>query len=190
VCSSGWISIRDVLRDCANKKAHLPGKKFLAFGGDNVTWSLSALTNLDIGVSSKQLAEWDGLVYDLVRGDSGLASAFVSSFANAKSNGFLVLVTFPHSQPNRISDASLLMQSFFSNSNIDYLSPRLFTQRTETENDYAANGTTWKSYASSKAKLVPTVVLGSRDYPTASQYFSQNYGISLYGYMQSNQGND
>jgi hypothetical protein len=184
VCFSGWISISDVLQHCANKKAHLPGKKFLAFGGDSATWSLTALTNLDVGVSSNQLAEWDGIVYDLVRGDSGLASAFVASFANAKSHGFLVLITFPHSQPFRFSDASLLMQSFLSNSNIDYLSPRLYTQGTETENDYAAIGTAWYSYASSRAQLIPSVVLGTRDYPQASKYFSQNYGISLYGYIQ------
>jgi len=76
------------------------------------------------------------------------------------------------------------MQSIFSNSNIDYLSPRLYNQGTEIENDYAASGTTWNSYASSKAKLVPSVVLGSRDYPTASKYFSQNYDISISGYMQ------
>ena len=58
------------------------------------------------------------------------------------------------------------------------------TQGTETENDYAAIGTAWYSYASSRAKLVPSVVLGTRDYPQASKYFSQNYGISLYGYIQ------
>jgi hypothetical protein len=31
--------------------------------------------------------------------------------------------------------------------------------------------------------------LGSRDYPTALAYFSQNYGIALSGYVQWAQGN-
>ena len=186
VCFTGSISIVDALRICANKKARLPGNKFLSFGGNGAIWSLLALTNLNAGVSSKRLAGWEGIVYDIVSGDSGLAAAFATSFANAKSNGLLVLVTFSHSQPKSISDASILTTRFLSNLNIDYLSPRLFTRGTETENDYTAFGTTWSSYASSKAKLVPSVILGSRDYPAALNYFSQNYGISLYGYLQWN----
>jgi hypothetical protein len=184
ICYTGSISIVDALRICANKKSRLPGKKFLSFGGTGARWSLSMLTNLDAGISSKRLTGWNGIVYDIVSGDSGLAAAFATSFANAKSNGLLVLVTFSHSQPKSISDASLLTKRFLSNLNIDYLSPRLFTQGTETENDYTAFGTTWRFYASSKAKLVPSVILGSRDYPAALNYFSQNFGISLYGYLQ------
>ena len=148
---------------------------------------MSALTNLDSGIKSNQLAGWDGIVYDIEEGDSGLAAAFATSFATAKANGLGVLVTVSHSEPYAVSDAATLMTSFFSNSNIDYLSPQLYTTGSETTNDYTAVGTLWSSYATAKAKIIPSVVLGSRDYPTAQTYFSQ-YGITLYGYVQWTQG--
>ncbi len=190
VCFSGWISVKDVLTNCAKIKARLPGRKFISFGGGNSKgrWTLSALTNLDSGIRNKQLRGWDGIVYDIEDGDPGLAPAFARSFANAKANGLSVLVTVSHSQPYGISDAASLMKSFFSNSNIDYLSPQLYTTGKESGNDYAAVGTSWNAYKSSKAKIVPSVVLGSRDYPTASAYFTKNFGISLSGYVQWAQG--
>jgi len=189
VCFSGWITISDATSNCANIKSQLPGKKYLSFGGgnENGRWTLSALTNLDSGIKSNQLAGWDGIVYDIEEGDSGLATAFATSFATAKANGLGVLVTVSHSEPYAVSDAAALMTSFFSNSNIDYLSPQLYTTGSETTNDYTAVGTLWSSYATAKAKIIPSVVLGSRDYPTAQTYFSQ-YGITLYGYVQWTQG--
>ena len=166
----------------------MPGKKFLTIGGGNSNgrWSLSALANLDNGIRSKQLSGYDGIAYDIEEGDSGLASAFSSSFVNAKANGLSVMVTVSHSQPYGISDAASLMTSFFSNSNIDYLSPQLYTTGFELGNDYSAPGTAWGAYVSAKAKIVPSVVLGSRDYPAAKQFFAQ-LGISLFGFMQWSQ---
>ena len=185
VCFSGWISISDVLTNCNKIKARLPGRKFLSFGGGTSSgrWSLLALNNLDNGIRRKQLAGWQGIVYDIEEGDSGLAPAFARSFANAKANGLTVLVTISHSQPYGISDATTLMKSFFSNSNIDYLSPQLYTTGSEKGNDYTAIGTAWNAYRSSKAKLVPSVVLGSRDYPAAQKYFAQ-HRIKTFGFMQ------
>jgi hypothetical protein len=187
-CFSGWISIREALRDCANVKVKLSqfhGKKYLSFGGGNKNgrWTLAALINLDSGIKSKQLAGWNGIVYDIEEGDSGLAAAFATSFATAKANGLGVLVTVSHSQPYAVSDAPALMKSFFSNSNIDYLSPQLYTTGSETKNDYTDLGTSWKAYAAAKAKIVPSVVLGSRDFPTAKTYFTK-FGIKLAGFMQ------
>ena len=190
MCFSGWTSVNNALQECTNIKAQLPGQKFLSIGGGGSSgrWSLSALNSLDNDVRSKKLSGWNGIVYDVEEGDSGLAGAFASSFANAKSNGLSVLVTISHSEPYDIPDAANLMKSFFSNPNIDYISPQLYTQGTELDNDYATNGgTNWQDYASSRAKIVPSVVLGSRDFPTALKYFSQ-YGITLAGYMQWTQG--
>ena len=168
----------------------MPGRKFLSFGGGNSNgrWTLSGLNNLDLGIRNKQLAGWDGIVYDVEQGDLDLATAFAASFANAKANGLSVLVTISHSQPYGVSDAVSLMTSFFSNTNIDYLSPQLYTTGSETGNDYTAVGTSWNAYKSSNSQIVPSVVLGSRDYPTASAYFSQNHGIILSGFVQWAQG--
>ncbi len=186
-CFSGYIAPNDVLRECSQLKAKLPGtKKFLTFGGGDTTgrWTLSALINLDNAIRSKQLSGWDGIAYDVEEGDAGLAGAFSTSFSNAKANGLIVLVTVSRAQPYGISDGPALMKSFFTNSNIDYLSPQLYTSGSESGNQYdTAPGTTWNQFASSRAKFVPSVVLGSRDFPTASNYFSQ-YGIVVAGYVQ------
>lgn len=190
VCFSGYIAISDVLANCVNIKSNLPGKKYLSFGGGNAAglWTLTALTSLTSGINANQLAGWDGIVYDIEEGDAGLSSAFASSFAAAKAKGLAVLVTVSHSQPYGITDAASLMTSLFSNANIDYLSPQLYTTGTESGNDYTAVGTTWASYASSKSKIIPSIVLGSRDFSTASTYFSQ-FGITLAGFVQWSQGN-
>jgi len=186
-CFSGFIAPKDVLRECSKLKAKLPGtKKFLTFGGGNKAgrWTLSALVNLDKAIRSKQLSGWDGIAYDVEEGDAGLAGAFSTSFANAKANGLIVLVTVSRAQPYGISDGPALMKSFFTNSKIDYLSPQLYTSGSESGNQYdTAPGTTWNQFASSRAKFLPSVVLGSRDFPTASKYFSK-YGIVSAGYIQ------
>ena len=88
---------------------------------------MQALANLDIAIKSRQLTGWDGISYNVEEGDSGLALAFAASFANAKANGLAVLVTVSHSQPYNVSDANALMISFFTDSNIDFLSPKLLT---------------------------------------------------------------
>lgn len=179
-----------MLTNCANIRTGLPGKKFLSFGGgqNNGRWSSMALSNLDNGIKNKQLAGWDGIVYDIEEGDSGLASAFASSFANAKAHGFSVLITVRHSQPYGIPDAASLMKSFFSNSNIDYISPQLYTTGSEPANDFTALETAWNMYASARAKIVPSVVQGLRDFPSALKHFS-HYGVTLAGFIQWSQSN-
>ena len=175
----------DALRDCATIFPKLPGAKYLSLGGGNAAglFTKTALANIDAAISSNALQGWQGVVYDIEEGDSGLAAAFRSSFANSKAKGLSVLVTTSHSRPYGILDGSQLMTGFFSDSNIDYISPQLYTSGTEGANDFTAVGTMWSEYATSKAKIVPSVVLGSRDFPTAQAYFA-NVGVTLAGYVQ------
>jgi len=78
------------------------------------------------------------------------------------------------------------MQSFFSNKNINYLSPQLYTSGTETSNDYTtAAGVQWSSYAKASAQIVPSIVTGSL-YPSAKSYFS-GVGVTTGGYVQWSQ---
>jgi len=146
-------------------------------------FTASALANIDAAISANELKGWQGVVYDIEEGDSGLAAAFKASFANSKAKGLSVLVTTSHSRPYGITDGSQLMTGFFADSNIDYISPQLYTSGTEGANDFIAVGTMWKEYAKSKAKIVPSIVLGSRDFPTAQAYFA-NVGVTLAGYVQ------
>jgi len=141
------------------------------------------LANLDIAIKSRQLTGWDGIAYDVEEGDWGLALAFSASFVNAKAHGLAVLVTVNHSRPYKVPDANALMISFFADSNIDFLSPKLLATGEEIANDYERDGTMWRDFSLARAKIVPTVVLGSRDFPNAKKYFSQ-LGITLFGNIQ------
>ena len=179
------MTVKDALRDCESFYPKLPGAKYLSLGGGNAAglFTKIALANIDAAISADALKGWQGVVYDIEEGDSGLAAAFKTSFANAKAKGLSVLVTTSHSRPYGILDGSELMTSFFADSNIDYISPQLYTSGMEGANDFIAVGTMWKEYATSKAKIVPSIILGSRDYLAAKAYFA-NVGVTLAGYVQ------
>ena len=189
ICFTGLLDVKDVLANCAEINTELAGKKFLSFGGgtSNGSWSLTSLSSLNDAISAKQFAGWDGICYDIELGDAGLGAAFAASFANAKSVDLSVLVTISHSQPYGITDASTLMTSFISNQNITFLSPQLYTTGLEATNDFTAVGTTWDAYALSQAKILPSVVLGVRDFPLALTFFSK-LNITLGGFVQWTQG--
>jgi hypothetical protein len=141
----------------------------------------TALADIDAAISADALKGWQGVVYNIYEGDSGLADAFKISFANAKAKGFSVLVMTSQSRPYGILDGSELMTSFFADSNIDYISPQLFEW--EKWEAIKIAETMWKEYATSKAKIVASLQLGSRDFSTAQSYFA-DVGISLTGYVE------
>jgi len=75
------------------------------------------------------------------------------------------------------------MTSFFNNANINYLSPQLYTYGNETKNDYTITaGVSWRSYNTSRAKIVPSMVYASY-YSDAVSYFNSQ-GVTLDGYIQ------
>ena len=191
ICFSGWTQISQVLSACSNLKIPTNKPKFISFGGGNAAgrWSKSILTSLDTGIKNNQLAGWTGIMYDVGEGDSGLASAFAASFANAKAKKLQVIVTVSFAQPYNIPDASFLMTNcFLTNTNIDYISPQFYQSGTETSNLYtiAVNGVPWSAFAKSRAKVVPSLVIGSRDYAPAVAEMKK-YGVTLYGYLQWSQ---
>ena len=173
VAFSGWASVSSALTDSAAAYSSLKGIKFLSIGGGNGNGRFTAavLTALDAAVSSGQLSGYDGVCYDIEEGDANLGAAFASSFANAKANKLKVLITISHSAPYGITDKVALMNGFFSDSNIDILSPQLYTGGTESANDYTSVGVPWSSYAAAKAAVVPTIVSASY-YSDAQNYFS------------------
>eukprot|EP01041_Mallomonas_annulata_P007854 gene7854-16071_t len=184
IAFSGFTDPTSAVTDSAPFKSLLPGLKFLSLGGGNAAGRMtaSALSSIETAIRGGVFAGYDGLCFDVEEGDSGLVSAFQSAFSTTKANGMQVLVTISHSQPYGISDAATLMTSFFADTNIDYLSPQLYTTGTETTNDFTNVGTTWTSYATAKAKIVPSIVCGSY-YGSAVDYFSSQ-GVTLSGYVQ------
>jgi hypothetical protein len=70
-----------------------------------------------------------------------------------------VLVTISHAVPYGIGDGPTLMRAFFKDSNIDYMSPQLYTTGGEGANDFSATmGVQWAEYPNCKAKVVPSIV--------------------------------
>lgn len=166
----------------------VPEVRYLTLGGGNQNgaFTQSALQAITAAIEAGQFAAYAGVAYDVEEGDSGLGAAFAASFAAAKAQGLKVLVTVSYSEPYGISDAASLMQGFFADDNIDYLSPQLYTSGTETQNDYTAVGVSWEKYTTTKASVTPSIVQADM-YADAQNYFAQQ-GVTLGGFVQWSQG--
>jgi hypothetical protein len=185
VAFSGWTDPYKALQDSAAIKSRLPGNKYISLGGGNANgrFSYNDLTNIKNAIYSDAFSGYHGIVFDIEEGDSGLSDAFRSCFSAARSKGFSVLVTVSHSAPYGIPDAANLMRSFFSNSDINYLSPQLYSSGTENYNQYdTVAGVQWYEYASAKATIIPSIVSGYL-YNDAVSYF-RSQGVTLEGYVQ------
>lgn len=188
VAFSGWTDPYKAIQDSSGIKSRLPGRKYISLGGGNSNgrFSYNDLMNIQNAINSNAFSGYDGIVFDIEEGDSGLSSAFASCFRAARSRGYYVLVTVSHSAPYGIPDAASLMRSFFPNSDINYLSPQLYTSGTESSNDYSTvAGVQWSEYASAKAVVIPSIVRGSL-YSSAESYF-RSQGVTIQGYVQWSQ---
>lgn len=188
IAFSGWTDPGTAVQQSANVKARLPGLKFISLGGGNGNGAFTsdALTAITAAIEAGRFAGYDGVAYDVEEGEAGLETLFAQSFAAAKAKGYKVLVTVSHSAPYGISDAATLMQKFFADPNIDYLSPQLYTTGEETANDYATSaGVSWAQYATAKAAIIPSIVKASL-YADAKRYF-QEQGVAIGGFVQWSQ---
>jgi LysM repeat protein len=185
VAFSGWADVAKAVAASQPVMAGLAGSKYICIGGgDKDTGKLTAdiLSSINSAIAAGQFAGYDGIAYDVEEGDSGLAQSFAQSFAAAKAAGFKVLVTVSHSAPYGITDAAALMASFFTNGNIDFLSPQLYTNGDETANQWATTaGVTWNQYATAKAAVVPAIVTPNL-YADAKTTFA-SYGVTTQGYV-------
>eukprot|EP01120_Amphizonella_sp_Union-15-10_P005963 TRINITY_DN1845_c0_g1_i1.p1 TRINITY_DN1845_c0_g1~~TRINITY_DN1845_c0_g1_i1.p1 ORF type:complete len:248 (-),score=52.83 TRINITY_DN1845_c0_g1_i1:116-817(-) len=185
IAFSGWINPQTAISQSNAIKDRLPGAKFISLGGGNANgaWTASAIQNINSAINRGEFAGYTGIAYDIEEGDSGLGTLFQESFRTAKAKGLQVLVTVSHSAPYGINDAFDLMQIFFADGNIDYLSPQLYTSGNEGANDYTtSHGVTWNQYSRSRAKIIPSIVRGSL-YQSAESYF-RSQGVTIVGYVQ------
>ncbi|WP_413203571.1 LysM peptidoglycan-binding domain-containing protein [Rhodospirillum sp. A1_3_36] len=181
---SGWTDPNEAIPQAHAICGRLTGDKYITFGGGNEKGAFTKdwLSKIDSVIQSGQLSAYQGIAYDVEEGDSGLSAAFQTSFATAKAKGLFVLVTISHSAPYGIHDAPTLMESFFADPNIDFLSPQLYTRGNETANDWATtDGVTWNSYAKAKAKIIPSIVHASLY--TEAQSTLATHGVSTAGYV-------
>lgn len=181
---SGYTDPTQALSTSANVLATLVGSKYLTLGGGSESGQFTAqsLEAIDAAITAGQFSAYEGLAYDVERGSSGLVQAFQQSFARAKANGFKVLVTISHSAPYDIADAPTLMTAFIADANIDFLSPQLYTDGDETQNQWAISaGVQWTQYAGAKAAIIPSLVSASL-YPDAEETFA-GHGVTTQGYI-------
>jgi hypothetical protein len=187
VAFSGWADPASALSDSNHVYSRLPGRKFISLGGGNLNgrFTCAHLNSIESHITSGAFSAYQGIVFDIEEGDSGLLSAFNACFQAAKNKGLTVLVTTSHSAPYGFDDAAVLMRSFFQNSNIDYLSPQLYTSGNEASNDYSITANAdvhWQEYASAKATVIPSICKSSY-YDDAHNYF-RSKGVTITGYIQ------
>jgi len=188
---SGYADPATALTNSQPFFSQLPGTKIMSLGGGNAagSWTAARLTAVIGYVNSGKFDAYSGISFDIEEGDAGLGSLFSTVFAATKARGKTVIVTTSHSAPYGIPDAAVLMHQFFGDSNIDLMSPQLYTSGSETANDFSeSGGIAWSEYVGCKAKLIPSIVTAAM-YGTAQQFF-QTKGITTYGYIQWQQSNN
>lgn len=183
IAFSGWADVSKALIDSSTVYYSLPPTKYISIGGgvpDTGAWSAGVIDALNEAIKSGETSDYNGICYDIEEGDHGLASKFEESFRLAKSKGYQVFVTVSHSCPYGISDGPQVMEAILSSSNVDYVSPQLYTTGTETSNDYTADRVPWSAYANRTPKIVVSIT-ETYLYADAVQEFAK-HGVSLYGY--------
>ena len=187
VAFSGWNNITSALSESELIYSSLRGDKYIAFGGGNANgiWSEDVLLMLANATESGLLGSYDGILYSILIGDSGLVEHFLDSFALAKRKGLKVIVTFSTSAPRSFDDGAALVTAFLNDSNIDVISPILFESGTETSNLYGeSNGVMWANYTNARPAIVPGLVRGGPYFTDAKNFFLKEYGVEIQGYIR------
>jgi len=189
IAFSGWCDTDLALSESTPKWSALTGVKYISVGGGNQNgaWSPQRIQATANDLRAGKFNQWGGLAVDVEHCiGSGLGPGLQSIFAAAKEQGMQTLVTVSHNAPFDCNDAESLMNAFFQDTNIDYLSPQLYTSGSEHVPDWAltatAPGITWDKYAVSVAKVVPSIV-DATHYQEAKDTFAEK-GVTTHGYLQ------
>lgn len=185
---SGWANGSMALRDSSQILSNLIGEKYITIGGgnDNGKFSTESLTLLATLISQGNFSEYAGIVFDIEEcAQEGLASSFDSAFTAAKAHNLNVVVTISNAAPYGCSDAQTLMRSFIISSNVDMLSPQLYSMGNETQPNFAdgGRGIAWADFSHFKGKFVPSIVSADQ-YATVQGYFRDKVALATAGYIQ------
>jgi len=164
--------------------ASLIGKKYITIGGGNVAgrWSKASINTLVSIINAGQLSNYQGLALDVEECyEVGLASSFLAATAAAKARGMETMVTVSNSAPYLCDDARELVFAFFADSNLDYLSPQVYSPG-QVEPNFWFDKVTWEEYRQSKAQIIPSIAYAAQ-FSAVQNYFSGK-GISLAGFVQ------
>jgi hypothetical protein len=174
----------------------LLGTKYITLGGGNSAgvFTAAALSAIEGSAAKIKAAGYDGVMFDVeeVTGPSStMVNAFAKAFAAMKQGGLKVAVTTSHSAPyqcDSADDAVAFVKAWVTDSNIDILSPQLYSSGSETAPEFAetnscvANGCTWDLYLGAKPALAPSIV-------NAGQYeavksWAAGKGLQVAGFFQ------
>lgn len=175
----------------------LAGEKWLTVGGGNSAGTFNARSLSSIENSAdyiKNSTLYAGVLFDveIVYGSNAtIVDAFSAAFAGLKEGGLKVAVTTSHSAPYMTDTPEVavdLVKSWVKDTNIDFLSPQLYSSGNEGAPDFAetnnckAEGCTWDLYVGMIPKMVPSLV--EESHYTATQTFFANKGITTEGFFQ------
>ena len=181
---SGWSNVDEMILSSQNIGTNFIGELYISFGGGNEKGRITKnnLDSLNVAINDGRLSRYAGVCYDVENGDSNLSDALEESFVIAKQNGFKVFVTVSHSAPYGISDKITVMERLFASTNVDFLSPQLYTSGFELQNDYSWDGVSWDAWVQSKAPIV--VSINDHELFSDAESFFSIKGMKLAGYVQ------
>lgn len=181
----------------------LQGTKYFSIGGGNQNGVLTA-ANVQAFIndlSKVHDAGFRGIIWDIekVRGpSSSMNTVFANAFAAVKSAGLENGITVSHTAPydtDTAQDATDFVTRFLQDTNVDFISPQLYTSGFESSPDFAATGNCasagcgWEMYRSMRSgmKLAPSIVRASQ-YAQAKQGLEER-GLDTAGYIVWDQSN-
>lgn len=156
------------------------GKKFLNLGGgiESGIWNITDFDYINQKLPDIKKAGWDGLCFDVevCPPDVSFVDAFKNCFAKCKQAGLQVLVTMSHTNPYECHTGAGqgmdLVNAWISDSNIDYISPQLYSKGDVLEPSDLS------MFKSVESKILPSV-------PNVSDWDGLNSktGINNAGYI-------
>jgi len=189
IAFSGWNDPAKAMQESEPLRKTLVGAKWIDAGGgnENGRWNQQHLSAWEAAISSGELQGWQGIVLDIEECDGGgLEQSFAAVLRAAKVANMSTLVTTSHSAPYSCNSALTLMQSFFNNTDVDYLSPQLYTSGGEAEPSFdAGNGVKWLDWVGAKGRFVPSLScdsLKNGGYKKTQAYFAA-LDITASGYI-------
>jgi len=174
----------------------LVGTKYLTLGGGNDAGKFDSKSLSKIGIAAEYIKNttYKGVIFDveIVSGSSNnMVQAFAQAFKALKEEGLIVGVTTSHSAPYETDTPEVavdLIKNWVQDSNIDFLSPQLYSSGMEGSPDFAETsnckdyGCTWDLYIGMVPKMIPSLV--EESHYSATQTFFADIGITTEGFFQ------
>jgi hypothetical protein len=134
-------------------------EKFLNLGGGLETgiWNISDFDYINSQLNNIKSKGWDGICFDVevCTPNVSFVEAFAKCFTNCKDAGLKVLVTMSHTNPYQcqtgIGQGMDLVNAWIKDTNIDYISPQLYTQGEVLEQSDLS------MFANAPAKIIPSI---------------------------------